>query len=273
MSHVEYLVHFVPICSALFLDGAEEGRNGEEVVFDYQAIVAYEVEHFRLCASRAMHHAVDVRTECIEQLLDHRRIRAGRREHQLAGIDGRAFYQVGQLQVSAVYQVFGHGVVVAFRIFLRQVFGEHIVACRGQPVASHAAVVFFFIRGLSVGGKSYDDIARADIGIVYHVGTLHAAGHGRVYDDGAHQVAHIGGFASRGIYAYTHFAQFGKQFIRTVDDGGDYLARYQQFVASDSGRDQYVVYRSHAEQVVDVHNQRVLCDAFPNREVACFLPV
>ena len=83
----------------------------------------------------------------------------------------------------------------------------------------------------------------------------------------------VGVYATGGINAYTHFTEFGKQFVRTVDDGGDYFAGNEQLVASDGGRYQNVVYRTHTKQVVDVHNQCILCNAFPHTQVAGFLPV
>ena len=44
MSHIEYLVHFCPVCAALFLDGLEQRRNGEKVVFYYTDIF-YEMQY------------------------------------------------------------------------------------------------------------------------------------------------------------------------------------------------------------------------------------
>ena len=93
------------------------------------------------------------------------------------------------------------------------------MACAGQSVTAHTAIVFFLISSLSVRCQTYNHIARTDIGIVYNNCALHAAGHCRVYDNGTYKVAHIGCFATGGINAYSHFAEFGKQFIRTVDDG------------------------------------------------------
>ena len=145
--------------------------------------------------------------------------------------------------------------------------------CGGQSVAAHAAVVFLFIRGLAITCETHDDVARADVGVVYHVAALHAAGHGRVHDDGAHQVAHVGRLAARGIDAHAHPAQFGQQLVRAVDDGGDDLARHQQLVAPDGAGHEDVIHRAHAKQVVNVHDQGVLRDAFPHAEVARLPPV
>ena len=50
---------------------------------------------------------------------------------------------------AAVDEGLGDGVVVAFRIFCGEVFGEDIVAGRGQSVGTHAAVVAM-LEGLGV---------------------------------------------------------------------------------------------------------------------------
>ena len=233
VSHIEYLVHFAPVRIALLLDGPEQRRNGEKVVFDNAAVISDKVQHFGLRTAGAVYHTVNFGTERIEQFLNHRRICTGGREHQLSGIQRTAFHAVCQFQLSAVYQFVGYGFVIAFRIFLRQIFGEYVVAGAGKPVAAHTAVILFFVSGLSARGEAYNHVSRTDIGIVDNIRTLHAAGYRRVNDDGTHQVAHIGGLATGGIYAYTHFAEFGKQFVRTVDDGGNHFSGHKQLVASD----------------------------------------
>ena len=44
-------------------------------------------------------------------------------------------------------------------------------------------------------------------------------------------------------------------------------------VASDGGADEDIVHGSHAEEVICIHDERVLCDALPDAEVAGLLPV
>src|SRR3712207_5173707 len=45
VAHVEYLIHFFPICARAVMDGFKQWRYGEHVVFDHFAIVVHEVEH------------------------------------------------------------------------------------------------------------------------------------------------------------------------------------------------------------------------------------
>ena len=108
------------------------------------------------------------------------------------------------------------------------------MAGAGKSVTTHTTVIFFLISGLPAGGQAYNHITRTDIGIVDDIRALHAASYRRVYDNGAYQVADIGRFAAGGIYAYTHFAKFCQQFIRSVDNGGNYFSRNEQLIASDS---------------------------------------
>ena len=161
----------------------------------------------------------------------------------------------------------------AFRIFFCQVFGKNVVARTGQPVASHASVIFFLVSGLSERSQPDDHVARTDVRIVDHVGTFHAAGNRAVDDDGTDQVAYIGRFAAGRVTSDSHFAKFGQQFVSPVDDGGDHFTRNQQLVASDGGGNQYVIYGAHAQQVVDIHYQSILRDTFPYGQVSGFCPV
>ena len=75
------------------------------------------------------------------------------------------------------------------------------------------------VGGLTSRRQAYNHIARTDVGIVDDVATLHAAGDGAIYDDGANQVAHIGCLAACGEDADTHIAELGKQLVGAIDDG------------------------------------------------------
>ena len=274
VAHVEDFVHLLPVRSALLLNGAEEGRDGEHVVLHHAAVFADEVEHLCLGTACAVYHAVDERTQTfVEHLADHRGIGAGGGENEFPGIDGCAFHFVLQGVAAAIDEFLRHILVETFGIFHRQILAEHVVACAGQSVRAHAAVVRRFVGGLSSGRKSHDDVAGADVGIVDDIAAAHTARHGRIDDDGAHQVAHVGRLAARGIDADAHVAQLLKQFVGAVDDGRDHFARHEHLVAPDGAADQDVIDGTHAEQVVCVHDEGVLGNASPHRQVARFLPI
>ena len=74
MTHVEYLVHFLPVGLAMLLNEAEQWRNGKHVVLDNTAVVAYEVQNLGLCATGAMNHTMDFRTQFVKQTLDYRSV-------------------------------------------------------------------------------------------------------------------------------------------------------------------------------------------------------
>ena len=163
--------------------------------------------------------------------------------------------------------------VVAFGEVLGVEFGEDVVACGGEAVAAHAAVVAVFVGGLAVGGEADDDVAGVDVGVVDDVGAAHACGDGGVDYDGADEVAHVGGFAAGEVDADAEVAHLLEEFFGAVDDGADDFARDEVFVAADGGGEEDVVYGSHAEEVVEVHDYGVDGYAFPDAHVAGFFPV
>lgn len=117
---------------------------------------------------------------------------------------------------------------------LRQRFREHIVAGAGQSVMLYTAVIFF-VSGFSVRSQTDNNVTRTDIGVVDDIGALHAASHGRVYDNGMDQVAYIGSPAAGGINAYSHNNEARQQSVRSVDDGRNDFSGNEQFAVSDGG--------------------------------------
>ena len=163
--------------------------------------------------------------------------------------------------------------VKALGIFLCQILGKDIMTGAGQTVAAHTAIVMFLIGSLTGRAQTHNDITGTDVGIVYHVRALHAAGHSRVYDDRTHQVAHIGGLTTSGIDANTHLTHLSQQLVGTVDDGRDYLARHQHLVTADGARHQDVVDSAHTQQVVSIHHDGILGYTLPHIDIAGLLPV
>ncbi len=143
----------------------------------------------------------------------------------------------------------------------------------GKAVASHPAVVGILVCGLPERGESHNHIAGTYVGVVNHICAAHAACHGGVNDDSAHEVAHIGGLAAGAVNPHTERAEGFKQLLRAVDDGCDHLAGDKALVAPDCRRHKDIVGGSHAEEVVDIHYQCILRYTFPYRKVAGAAPV
>ena len=244
MTHIEDLVHFAPVGAALLFDGAEQRRNGKQIVF-HNVHAVDKMQHFGLRAARAVHHSVDGGAQFVEQALDNRRIGACGRQNQFASVQRRAFDLVGEFQAAAVNQFVGHGSVVTLGVFLRQIFCKHVVAGACQSVAAHTAVVFLLVGGLTERCKAHNHVARADVGVVDDVGAAHTAGHSAVDNDGAHQVAHVRRLAARQHNVDTHVAHRLAELFGTVDNRRDNLARHQLFVAADGGAQQDMVQRTH----------------------------
>ena len=163
--------------------------------------------------------------------------------------------------------------VVALRIVLSQIFGEDVMAGGGKAVGAHTTVVTFFVSSLACRGKTNNHVARTDVRIVDDISTFHTAGDGGVDDDRPYQIAHVGRLTPCGIYADTHLTQFGQQLVRAVDDGRDYLTRDEHLIASDGTGNEDVVYGTDTEQVVGVHHNGILGDAFPYGKIASLFPV
>ena len=240
VAHVEDLVHLLPIGAALLLDGLEQWRDGEEVVFD-DVDVLDEVHDFGLGTSRAVHHAVDGGPHLVEHLLDDGGVGARGAKDEFAGVDGASRDAVGEAEASGVDQVVGDGGVVGLGVFLRDVFGEDVVAGAGESVASHSAVVFSLVGRLAEGGEAYDDVARPDVGVVDDVGSAHTARDGAIDDDCADEVADVGRLAARGVDAHTHLSELCEELVGAVDDGADYFAGDEHLVAPDGAGDEDVV--------------------------------
>ena len=175
--------------------------------------------------------------------------------------------------MAAIHQFFGNSMVVGLGITLCKVFAENVVAGRSEAVAAHSAVIFFFVGGLSETGETHDDITSADVGVIDDVGTPHTAGDGAINNDGAHEVAYVSRLAPRGVDADAHAAQLSQELVGAVDDGRDNLARDEHLVAPNGAADEDVIHGPHAQQVIGVHDESVLRDAFPHAEVASLAPV
>ena len=67
--------------------------------------------------------------------------------------------------------------------------------------------------------------------------------------------------------------QLLEQFLGALNDGLDDLARDQMLVAANGARKQNRSSRPHAQQVIQIHDQRVLRNALPDGQIARFFPV
>ena len=74
-------------------------------------------------------------------------------------------------------------------------------------------------------------------------------------------------------YAYAHLSHLCQQFVGAVYYGRDDFSRHEHLVSSDGARHKDIVYGSNTKQVVGVHYDSVLCNAFPYGDVAGLLPV
>ena len=116
VAHVVNAEHFLVAGATGFLDGFEDRRDGQEVVFD-DVDSGAEAQAFGLAAAGAMHHTVNRAALFFEQLLDDGRIRAGWTEQgfadSLVGVGERVFHLVR----TAVEELLVGGQIAGLRIF------------------------------------------------------------------------------------------------------------------------------------------------------------
>ena len=273
MSHVEHFVHLSPIRSTLLLNRLEEWRDRKHIVFHHSAILTHKVKHFGLSTTCAMHHTMYLRTQLIQQFLHHWSISTGRGEYQFSCTYRSAFHLVLQCIFTAIYEFRRHLMVETLRIFHGKILCKHIMASTRKSIASHATIVFCFVSGLSTTRKSYNHVSWANIRIVYHIATFHAACHCRIHNDSAHQIAYICCFSTRCINANSHIAHLLQKLICTIDDGRNHFPRNEHLVSAYRTRYQDVVHGTHTEQIVCIHDKSVLRNTFPYAQVARLFPI
>ena len=69
------------------------------------------------------------------------------------------------------------------------------------------------------------------------------------------------------------FAHRFAEFFGAFDEGFDDFAGDEVFVSSDCGRQHKGTGYARAEQIIGIHDYRILGYAFPNRKIARFTPI
>ena len=144
---------------------------------------------------------------------------------------------------------------------------------RSQPIAPHPAIVGGLIRGLPEGSQPDDDITSLNMSVVDDITALHAAGDRTIYDDRTYEVTDVSRLTTRSIDTNTLSTKLSKELLSTVDNRSDDLTRDEMLVAPNRRRDKDPINSPHAEQVVDIHDQRILCYTLPDREVTRLTPI
>mmetsp|Transcript_63377 Transcript_63377/g.165984 ORF Transcript_63377/g.165984 Transcript_63377/m.165984 type:complete len:419 (-) Transcript_63377:326-1582(-) len=272
---VEDLVHLLPRGLRLLLDETEDRRRRQQAVLHHVQARAQEVEDLGLGAAAAVDHAVDLVAQAgLQDLLDDGRVRPRGRQHELPSVQlGRRLHLVLEQTPAAVCQVLRHHRVEGLRELHPQGLREDVVPRRGQAVAADAAVVARLVSRLAVRGQADNDVAVDNVAVVDDLGPGDLGGDRGVHDDGADEVADVGGLTAGEDNADAVALELLDQLLGTVDQGTDDLTRDQVLVAADGGGQEDVVDTADAEQVVQVHHDGVLRDALPDAQVARLPPV
>ena len=220
-----------------------------------------------------MYHTVNFRAKFIKQFLYYRCICTSWRENKFSGINWSTLNWVCQFITATIYEFVRNSLIKTLRIFLGKILCKNVMTSTCQSVTAHTAVIFLFVCSLPATAKTNDYIAWTNVCIVNDITSLHTASDCRIHDDSTNKVAHICSFTTCCINSDTHLAHFFKKFIRAIDNSRNHFAWNEHLVAADSRRNENIVDSSHAEKVVCIHNESILCNSLPYRQIASLLPI
>ena len=148
------------------------------------------------------------------------------------------------------------------------------MTCTCQAIATHTAVIFFFISSLSVRSQTYDNVSRTDICIVNYISTFHAACHCTVDNNSTNQVTNIGSFTSCCINTYSHFSQFGKQISSVPLMIAEITSPGTSSLLRPIVDDTKILSTAPTHNKSSIFIIKASCaNSFPNRQVTSFFPV
>ena len=228
VAHVVHAEHFFRAGVAGLLDRGEDRRDRQEVVLDVMHACA-EADALGLTAAGAVHHAVNVVAVFGEELLDDRRVGAGRAHDRVADCHARVGERIGHFVRAAVKELLIRGGVHGLGIFLEIIRAEQVMARAGQAVAANARVFKVFVGGLAGRSETDDGQAWLDVGVVDHVRAVHHHHGAGIDGHGAGQVADVGGLAAAAVHADAVLTQRGEK----VFGAGNKLA--ERFAGNGAG--------------------------------------
>ncbi len=143
----------------------------------------------------------------------------------------------------------------------------------GQPVTSHASIVPIFVGRLTEWCQTDDQVAGLDV-YVDDIRFFYSAGQRVVDGDGSYQITDVSGLSAGGVNVDAEFTHFCAEFFSAVDDGSDDFSRNQVFVPSDGRGKQHGHFcRSDTDEVVQIHDDAILRDSFPDGHITGLFPV
>ena len=220
-----------------------------------------------------MHHTMYRRTHPVQQHLNHRSIRASRTQNKLTRVNRRTLNHIIQPKPTRIHQILRHSRIIRLRIPLRQILREHIMTSRSQTITTHTTIILPLIRSLTTRRQTHNHIPNTNIRIINHIPTTHPARHRTIHNYRTNQIPHICRLTTRSIHPNTHTPKLSQQLIRTIDNRTDNLTRHQHLITPYRARHQYIIHRPHTQQVINIHNQRILRYPLPHRQVTRLTPI
>ena len=218
-----------------------------------------ETDALGLTAAGAVHHAVNRIAVFGEELLDDRRVGAGRAHDRVAHGHVGVGQHVRHLVRAAVKVLLVRSWIDGLRIFIEVIRAEQIVTCAGETVAADAGIFKGFVGGLAGRGEADDGEAGLDVGIIDHVFAVHHNDCAGIHGDSAGEIADVGCFAAAAVHADAIVTHGGEEVFGAGNELAKGFAGDRAGVAVDCAGDQDAIDSADAEQVVDVHDETVLC--------------
>mmetsp|Transcript_20225 Transcript_20225/g.30277 ORF Transcript_20225/g.30277 Transcript_20225/m.30277 type:complete len:202 (+) Transcript_20225:808-1413(+) len=147
------------------------------------------------------------------------------------------------------------------------------MTCARESITSHSSVVFGLILCLTIRRESHNYVSNGDITVIDYVRSLHSTNDSRINDDASNKISHISCFASGRYYIHSAFAEHIKNAFSSLNESFHNASRNKTFISTDCAREEYIICCSNTKQVICVHNDCVLSNSFPHRDIPSFFPV
>ena len=135
----------------------------------------------------------------------------------------------------------------------------------GKPVRAHPGVISLLVNRLTEGRQPHNHVARLYVVTVNDVGLLYTHEKCRVSDDSLHQITDVSRLSAGHRYIDPVPTEHFRELRVTVDDSADSLSVHPVSVAPDGVRQYKTLCSADAEQIVEVHDDRILRDIIKRR--------
>src|SRR5205085_1536572 len=150
---------------------------------------------------------------------------------------------------------------------------QRIMSRTCKAVAADSAVILPVIAATSGTGESDDEIPGANQVVSDQLLFRPPGCHCAIYRNTSYHITYIGSFSAQVMDVYSETSHLFEKLVGGFDDHRKHFTGNDPLVAVDSRRKQNVVSDSRAKEVIEVHDDRILCNSLPHGNVAGFFPI